>query len=112
MVFIWEAAWLLVGEPTGVRFLQTVLVVMTVLPLLFAISAFFRHGWARIGLAAVGLLGVLSFPLRLALESDLPLRGFSASIVFENVLYAGANALIVVLLFLPQSSRWFRTRPK
>jgi hypothetical protein len=80
--------------------------VLIMIPLVFTVAAFLRRNWGRIVLAVMSVLGVVSFPLLLWLQRDL-VADTAASLV-QSALYAAAEALVAVLLFLPASNAWYR----
>lgn len=109
-----ELAWLFLddvgqGDQIDVSILLGLAVVLG-LPLLFAPPAFFRRNWGRIGLIVCAAVGVLSVPLVLVLDGTSSLLESAAS-ALANLLYLVAQVLIVVLLLLPQSTRWYRPSP-
>jgi hypothetical protein len=88
------------------QFAMALLLALTVIPFIFTIAAFFRRNWARIGLAVLTVLGLLSVPLfALFLEEAMgPLDA-------ETLLYSIAEVMVLVLLFVRPSNAWYRKAP-
>jgi hypothetical protein len=76
---------------------------LTVIPLVFTFAAFFRRNWARIGLAVITALGLLSVPL-----FALFLQETMGPLDAEIVLYSIAEIIVLVLLFVRPSNAWYR----
>jgi hypothetical protein len=86
------------------RLFMALLLALTVIPFIFTIAAFFRRNWARIGLAVLTVLGLLSVPLfALFLEEAMgPLDA-------ETLIYSIAEVIVLVLLFVRPSNAWYRS---
>jgi uncharacterized membrane protein len=86
------------------QFAMALLLALTVIPFIFTIAAFFRRNWARIGLAVLTVLGLLSVPLfALFLEEAMgPLDA-------ETLIYSIAEVIVLVLLFVRPSNAWYRS---
>lgn len=85
--------------------LMVLLLALGVVPMIFTIAAFFRRNWGRIGLAVMTALGVLAVPFVMHLGQEMV-----ETIDAETVLYAIADVVAVVFLFMPASNEWYRNR--
>jgi hypothetical protein len=103
-ISVWDIATAVFDEEI-VEYLSflVLLLVLSVIPIIFTLAAFFRRNWGRIVLAVIAVLSVASVPL-------FGLLGEEMAVPFdtETVLYAFANGVVVMLLFLPASNDWYR----
>jgi hypothetical protein len=95
------------GELLEMPQLLVSMLVLSVIPLVLTVAAFLRRNWGRIALAVMTALGAVSFPALLFFQPDL-VADTAVSLVRE-ALYAVAEALVAVCLFLPASNAWYRT---
>jgi hypothetical protein len=86
------------------QFAMALLLALSVIPFIFTIAAFFRRNWARIGLAVLTTLGLLSVPIFALFWKEMmgPLDA-------ETLLYSVAEAFVLVLLFVRPSNAWYRS---
>lgn len=79
------------------------LLVLSMIPVFFTLAAFFGRNWARIALALLTALSIASVPLfgLVGEEMAVPLDA-------ETMLYAFADIIVIVLLFVPASNAWYR----
>jgi hypothetical protein len=89
---------------TGLRTSGVVILVLAVLYVLFAVLAFMGHNWARI---VVTIMTVLFAGLLLLFVAS----GISSGDIVSGLLFLVPVVMIVgavVVMFLPESNRWFR----
>jgi hypothetical protein len=96
----WDVSTALLVEPPG---FSVIIVVIGMIPVIFAVAAFLRRRWGRLWLVVLSALDVLIIPLVAAFEDEA-----IGSTDVESWFYAAACAVVVVLLLLPASNRWFR----
>lgn len=84
----------------------SLLAALTILPVIFTLAAFFRRNWGRIALAVITGLGLVSVPLFALFFEEL-----AGPLDAETVLYTVAEIVVIVLLFVPVSSKWYRRSP-
>jgi hypothetical protein len=72
-------------------------------PVIFAVAAFLRRRWGRLWLVVISALDALIIPLVAVLDDET--AGLTD---VESWLHSAASAVVVVLLLLPASNRWFR----
>lgn len=80
------------------------LLALSMIPVIFTIAAFVRRNWGRIGLAVITALGVVSFPFLMLLGEEA-----AGPLDAETMLYAFADVVVIVLLFVPLSNDWYRS---
>jgi peptidoglycan/LPS O-acetylase OafA/YrhL len=85
------------------HYFLALLVAMTVIPVIFTLAAFFRRNWARIALAVLTAIGLVSAPLFAMFWEDM-----AGPIDTETVLYSITELVVIVLLFVPASNEWYR----
>jgi hypothetical protein len=91
------------GESIDSHFFLALLVALIILPVIFTFAAFFRRNWGRIALAVITGLGLVSVPL-----FALFLEEMAGPLDSEAVLYAIAETVVIALLFVPVSNKWYR----
>lgn len=83
-----------------------IVVSLSLIPALFTLAAFHRRNWARIAVAIITALGLVSIPL-LTLFWEEMAGPWDA----ETALYTLAEIVVIVLLFAPASNEWYRHQP-
>lgn len=100
----WDVATaLLVEESVELPGFSILLVAVGMFPIIFAVAALLRRNWGRWWLVVISTLDILIIPLVAVWEDEA-----TGSIDVESWLYAAASAVVIVLLLLPASNRWFR----
>jgi hypothetical protein len=88
------------------------IVALSLIPIIFTLAAYFRRNWGRIVLTIITALALLVVPALLLIEMGVPallqLEPGEQIIDIEIVLYAIAEAIVIVLLFMPASNAWYR----
>lgn len=87
------------------RFLAAI-VLLSMLPAIFAVAAFRRKNWGRLVTIALCAIGALALPVMWffdpSLHADSPISRI------ESVLYALIELVIATLLLSPSSNVWYR----
>lgn len=103
-ISLWDVATSLSDkEIVESRTFLLLLLVLSMIPVIFTLAAFFRRNWARVVLGVLTALSIASIPLFKLLDEEMavPLNA-------ETVLRALADVLVIVFLFLPASNAWYR----
>jgi hypothetical protein len=105
-VSVWDVASAISHEDVvGSPGLLVLILALTLVPVLLTVAAFLQQNWARIILAVISTFGILAIPIIMIVGEET-----AGAIDTETVLYALADALLIVLLFLPASNVWYRAR--
>lgn len=102
-ISLWDIATTVSDEEIiDSRTLLSLLLMLSMIVVISALAAFFRQNWGRIVVAVLTGLSVASLPLFGLLGEDM-----AVPLDTEILLYAFADLLVILLLFLPASNNWF-----
>ena len=103
-ISVWDiVSWISEEELADSHYFLALLLAMTFIPVIFTLAAFFRRNWARIALAVLTALGLVSAPLFAIFWKEM-----AGPIDTQTVLYSIAELVVIVLLFVPASNEWYR----